>query len=181
MRAIFDALIHREAGRAAVEGGEFAGPPSENGHAPRFQDLQRARQIEDGLCACTDDDQRRRSQHGQVGGDVFRVPAMHATDAARGEDTNPRAVRQQRRRRDRSAAMHAARASQRQIAHAHLDRRLIGGQRLDLGIAQPRRRSSTPDADHCRHRTLCTNHVGHPPGDVEVGRIGKAVRDQRGF
>ncbi len=109
------------------------------------------------------------------------MSAMHAADAARRKDADTGAMRQQRRRRYRRPAVDAAHADQRQVPHAHLERGRVCRQRLYLRVTQSHPHRAAPYPDDGGDSARGPNRLRHPPGDVDVGGIGEAVRDQRGF
>ena len=76
---------------AGVEGREAIGVPSDDGHAERFELLERAPEIEEGLRTRRHGHDRMASDREQVMGDVAGLAgvAMHTTDAAGREDLDP--------------------------------------------------------------------------------------------
>src|SRR4029077_5466376 len=79
-----EALVHRQAGVAAVEGGEAVGPHAVDGDAERLQGLDGPGKGEDRLGSRADDGEGEAGQGGRVRGPVARLVhvAVHASDAA---------------------------------------------------------------------------------------------------
>ena len=78
-------VLERQAALAGVERRQLVGLPADHQHAERLEQLERARQIEDGLGAGRDHRDRRLRQRVEIVRDVAAVAAVDAADAAGGE------------------------------------------------------------------------------------------------
>ena len=112
------AMFELEAGRAGVEGGELVGAVADDRDPLGLEELERLADVEDRLGAGADDRDAGARKLDQIGGNVERLlgAAVHAADAAGGEDFDAREPSDEHGRRDRRARRALARGDQREIA-----------------------------------------------------------------
>ena len=112
------AMLELEAGRAGVEGRELVGAVADDRDPLGLEEFERLADIEDRFGAGANDRDAGARKLDQIGGDVERLlgAAMHAADAAGGEDFDVREPGDEHRRGDRRARRAFARGDQRQIA-----------------------------------------------------------------
>ena len=112
------AVLELKAGRARVEGGELVGAVADDRDPLGLQEFERLPEVEDRFGAGADDGDPSAGKLDQIGGDVERFfgAAVHAADAAGGENFDARKGGDVHRRRNRRARRALARRDQREIA-----------------------------------------------------------------
>ncbi len=167
-----------------IEGGELVGAVADDRDPLGFEEFERLPDIEDRLRAGAHDRDAGARKLDQIGGNVERLlgAAMHAADAAGGEDFDAREPGDKHRRRDRRARRALARRDQRQIAPRGLHHAAAElAEPLDLLARKAHSQAPVDDRDrrgngpHLAHRLLDGSRR------LDVARVGHAMRDDRRF
>jgi hypothetical protein len=179
-----EAVVDLVAAGPRPEGGEVLAPVSQHRHAVGLQHFQRLGNVENGFGSRADHRYRRPPQFLEIGRDVERRfgPTMHAADAARPENLDPRQRGDLHRGRHRGSGQPALDQQGRHVAP-----RGLGG--AAAGQRQPLQRFAgnadlqfpVHDGDRRRHGAIRAHHGLDVLRHLQILRIGHAVGDDCRF
>lgn len=173
----------RQAGGTRPESREFFRAESDDRHAVGFENLERLRNIENGLRAGADDDHAGLRKLGQIGGDVESLSRalVHAADAAGGENADTGAGGGDHGGGHRGGA--GAALGDRKGDIGARDLHGVGGlgQRLELVLLKADMQGAVNDRDGGRNRTLIADDLFDAFRHLDIAGIGHAVGDDGRF
>ena len=177
-------MFELEAGGAGVEGGELVGSVADNGDPLGLQELERLPDVEDRFRAGAHHRNASAGKLDEIGGDVECLlgAAVHAADAAGGEDFDARELSDKHRRRDRRARRASAGGDQRQIAPRSLHHAAAElAELFDLLVRKTHSQTAVNDRDRRRNGAHLAHRILDGPRRLDVARVGHAMGDDRQF
>ena len=175
-------MLEPEAARPRVEGGKFVAAKAAHRDAMRFEIFERLVDVENRLGAGADHGDAGARQFDEVGRDVegFFRAAMHAADAAGGEDLDAGEVGDVHGRCDRRARSAVARRDRGEVAARGLDHAARQPrQPLDLVARQADLEAPVEHGDRRRRGALVAHGVLEHQGRLEIGRKRHPMGDDR--
>ena len=179
-----DLIVHGQAGLAGVEGGQLLGLVAQDGDAVGLQILQGQLQIQDGLGPGADDHHVGLAQLFQVGGDIHGglCAAMHAADAAGGEDLDARHVGDHHGGGHGGGAVSPLGDQHSQVPAGSLGHGLaLLAQVLDLVLGQAGLQAAAQNGDGGGDCAVGTDDLLDLEGSLHVLGVGHPVGDDGGF
>ena len=177
-------MFELEAGRAGVEGRELVGAVADDRDPLGFQELERLADVEDRFGAGANDGDAGARQLDQIGRDVecLLSAAVHAADAAGGEDFDARELRNEHRRCDRRARRALAGGDKRQIAPRGLhDAARELAEPVDLLLVEADSEAAFDDRDRRRNGAHLARRVLDGKRRLDIARVGHAMGDDCRF
>src|SRR3984885_4520312 len=177
-------MLEFEAGRAREEGGELIGAVADNGDPLGFEKLERLSDVENRFGAGANDCDAGTRKLDQIGRDVERFfnAAVHAADAACGEDFDARKPSDEHRRRDRRAGRALASGHERQIAPRSLhDAAAQLAESIDLLPLEAHSQAAVNDRNRRRNGAHLAHRILDGERRLDIAGKGHAMGDDRRF
>ena len=173
----------RQAAGAAVERRELVAAVDHHRHTEGLQTLEGQPDVENALDARRDDRNRGHRQFGEIGGDIEagRGAAVHAADAAGGEDADIGESCNAHRGRDRRRAGEAGGHQPRQIARCRFVDAGFLRQPLELQGVEANAAHAVQHSDGRGRRPVLAHNRLNLGGEFDVLGVGHAVADDRAF
>src|SRR6266446_10005125 len=164
---------------AYIESWKLIGLPANYGYTLCLQVFQGQVQVQDRFCPGADDKYRCATQFRQVGGDVHACfsASMHSSDTPGGEEANPHHTRAQYCSRHCSCARPACCQCYCQVAPAHLQDMLCRAQALNLVPGKADNDLPVMYTYSSRHSTFLPYDCFHRLRNLDIGRVGQAMRN----
>ena len=155
----------------------------DDGYPKRFENLHRFWQVQNSLCAGSNNCDRRLGQLVQVSGNIKTVlgAAVHTADTARCKNADTGQARTDHSGRNSCSACSTCCDARRHICAAQLGDVFCLTKRIELITIQTDMKRAIHHCDCCWHRTVLEHGILHTAGDLNVLRKGHAMGNDGAF